>query len=343
MHRRSFLASVGGFAALGVAGCLDDRSTGGPGGDDPSGGDATPTATPGTPTDGTATGPGTPTATPTPPGTPPHDAPFPPGREDVDRLVWYREVSDPDGRLHLSYSASSVALPGEVSFTLHNNADRRFMTNFYNWALYRWEGGRWRHVAPLLVNEPLMTLEPGESHTWTVTLSDGNLETPEFRASGTSEVTVEPVGGGHYAFAVEGWWDGQDETPTYEHKTVCAARFEAEGRQLPLVPSSAVTGTRREGDTVVVAAENPRGSDGTPATYVLTRDDSASDPRELVTEQVYRQWPLRDALAHADGAGEVRVETTTGTTPLFGVREDEDPAVAYDGATFRIGAEEREG
>jgi len=342
MHRRRFLASVAGLGAFGVAGCIDDTSAGAPGGTDPTDGVSTPTGTdgPGTPT---ATPSRTPTMTATPPETPPHDAPFPPGREDVDRVVWYREVSDPAGTTHLSYSTSSLSLPGEISLTLQNNADRQFMTNFYDWALYRWEGGRWRHVAPLFVNQPLMTLEPGESHTWTVTLGDENLETPAFRASGTHEVTVEPVGGGHYAFAVDGWWEGQNGTPAYEHQTVFAARFEAEGPQLPLVPSSAVTATRREGDTVVVEAENPRGSDGTPATYVLTRDDAAPGPRELVTEQVYREWPLREALAHADGASEVRVETTTGITPLFGVHEEDNPAVTYDGGTFRIGAEEREG
>ena len=238
---------------------------------------------------------------------------------------------------------ATLSLPGEISLTLQNNADRQFMTNFYDWALYRWESGQWRHVAPLFVNQPLMTLEPGKSHTWTVTLSDGNREAPTFRASGTDEVTVEPVGGGHYAFAVDGWWEGQDETPAYEHQTVFAARFEAEGSQLPLVPSSAVTATRREGDTVVITAENPRGNDGTPATYVLTRDDAAPDPRELVTEQVYREWPLRGALAHADDASEVRVETTTGITPLFGVHAEDNPAVTYDGETSRIGAEKREG
>mgnify|MGYP000625106965 FL=1 len=352
MDRRAFLASVGGLGTVGFAGCLDDATGAGPS----TGGDpttptetSTPTDTPAmtdrdtstddTPTDGTPDDTPTPTATPS--GTPPHDAPFPHGRDDVSRVVWFREVSNPEETLHLAHSASSVSLPGEVSFTLHNNADRRFMSNFYGWALYRWEAGRWRHVAPLAVNQPLMSLAPGESHTWTVALSNENLERPQFRSGGTTDVSVEPVGGGSYAFAVDGWWENQDETPTYEHQTVCAARFELDGPQLPLVPSSAVTNTRRDGETVVVEADEP-GDDGTPATYVLTRDDSVADARELVTEQVYRQWPLRDALAHADDAAEVRVETTTGVTPLFGVQTEEELAVSYDGSTYRITAEERE-
>jgi|GEM_PF-1023293 len=354
MDRRAYLASVAGLGAVGLAGCLDDATGAGPstGGDPGTSPDtSTPTDTPamtdqetptdGTPTDGTPDDTPTPTATPS--GTPPHDAPFPHGRDDVSRVVWFREVSNPEETLHLAHSASAVSLPGEVSFTLHNNADRRFMSNFYGWALYRWEAGRWRHVAPLAVNQPLMSLASGESHTWTVALSNENLDQPLFRSSGTTDVSVEPVGGGSYAFAVDGWWENQEETPAYEHETVCAARFELDGPQLPLVPSNAVTGTRRDGETVVVEADEPGDNEGTPATYVLTRDDSAADLRELVTEQVYRQWPLRDALAHADDAAEVRVETTTGVTPLFGVQSEEDPAVSYDGSTFRITAEEREG
>lgn len=347
MHRRALLTRFAALGVLGTAGCLADQSPagGGPTGsgtDGPTdGGTGSATGEPNGEPSTDATDPEPSADTPATPGTPPHDAPFPPNGDDVDRVVWFREVSDPDGRLHLAHSASSVELPGEVSFTLSNGTDRTFMTNLYDWTLYRWEDG-WHRVAPTMVNDPLMELPPGESHTWTVALGSDDLAKPRFRSSGTEDLEVGALGGGHYAFAARGWWDDQDSTPSYEHKTVCAARVELDGDQLPLVPSHAVTGTRRDGDTVVVEADNPR-SDGTPATFVLSRDEDAPDPRPMITEQVYRSWPLRDALAHATGADEVRVETTTGITPLFGVHADDDPAVEYDGRTYRLRAEARDG
>lgn len=347
MNRRAFLSGLGGLTAVATVGCLADGSVPD---SDPNDGNRSDRTTAADGTDGstetdgpdgstgTATD-GSPAGTDPTPGTPPHDAPFPPKRDDVDRVVWYREVSDPDGSLSLAHSASSVDLPGDVSFTLSNDTGATFMTNFYNWALYRWADG-WRRVAPTMVNDPLMELPPGESHTWTVAVRNDDLAAPTFRTSGTDELDVGALGGGRYAFAAQGWWTDQDATPTHEHKTVAAARVRLVGDRLELVPSRAVTGSRREGDTVVVSADNPRG-EGTPATYVLTRDDDAANSRELVTEQVYRAWPLRDALAHAGDATEVRVETTTSITPLFGVHEDEGPAVTYDGRTYRIATEGR--
>jgi len=337
MNRRTLLASVSGLAATGLAGCLADADDAGSPADDPSDSstDTDATASP-TATDGS------PDAT-TEASTPARDTSFPPNHDDIERVVWFREVSDPDSALLLEHSAASVSLPdAELSFTLRNDTQRTFATNFYNWGLYRWEAGQWYRVAPRVTPDPLMTVEPGGSHQWTVTLRDRVPGDPIVRTGGTSDVTVASLGGGHYAFAVDGWWEDQEQTPTYEHKTVCAARFELAGDALELVASDAVTDTRREGDTAVVTAESPRDGEGTEATYVLTRDD-VSDPERLITEQVYRQWPLRDALAHAGSdVREVRVETETHVTPLFGVQSDETPAVAYDGRTYRISAERRD-
>ena len=331
MNRRALLTRASAFAAAAVAGCL----SGSAGVGSPDGGADTATSTPSEP--GTTDGGPTDTVTDRP--TPPHDAPFPPERDDVDDVVWYREVSDPESALVLEHSAGSVALPeAEISFTLTNGTDRTFATNFYDWALYRWEAGRWFRIAPFAVPEPLMSLEPGESHTWTLTLDDTEPGDGRVRSQGTERITVRPVGGGSYAFGVGGWWQNQSATPVYKHQTVCAARFRLDGPDLELVASDAVTDTRRDGDTVVVSAENPDDG-GDPATYVLTRDEDAADPEQLITEQVYRQWPLRDALAHADAAvREVRVETTTSTVPPFGVQDDEPP-IRYDGRTYRITAE----
>lgn len=336
MNRRSLLAALGAAAAAGSTGCLADSGAGDPGdgGSPPTDGNGTETPPP---TDAT------PTTTAGDAQTPPHDAEFPHGRDDVDEVVWEREVSGPDSTLLLEGFASEATLPAEIGFRLSNGTDRAFHTNFYDWSLHRWESGRWHRTAPTAVPEPLMTVPPGEAHEWTLTLTNEGLDDPLLRSEGTEAITVRGVGGGPYAFAAEGWWDDQEQTPTYEHQTVCAARFQLDGDALPLEPSRAVTDSRRDGDSVTVAAENPRTDEGDEATYVLTRDDDAADPRTLITEQVYRQWPLRDALAHAEpDVAEVRVETTTGSTPPFGVRGD-GPAIEYDGHTYRVSAETPDG
>lgn len=244
----------------------------------------------------------------------------------------------------LEPSTNAVSLPtGEIAFTLSNGTDRTFRTNFYSWAVYRWEDGRWHHVAPTMTPDPLHSLPPGDSHRWTLTVDDTDLSKPSFRTQGTADVTVEALGGGTYAFAVDGWWADQEATPTYEHKSVRAVRFPIEGDPLELEPSSAVTDVQREGDAVVVTATNERAAqtdEDRPATFVLAHDESADDPRQLITEQVYRSWPLRDALAHAGpDVAEVRVETTTTSVPAFGVAEDRPP-LAYDGRTYRLSVDD---
>lgn len=321
MRRRHCLALLSASLA-GAAGCLGDESNprakpaGGP---DPT---DTPTDDPSTDTrDGTRDG---------------DPAGFPPDDEGVDHVVWASDVDHPDGRVALAADLTSTTLPdARATFTLHNRSDDQFASNFYDWRVYRREGGRWHRVAPRYVNQPLMYLDPGDSHAWTVRLSS---EIPTGRGphvGGTEDVVVRPVGGGEYAFAVSGWFPDQTATPTYEHETVHAARFDLDGPDLTLEPSDAVRSVERDGDVVRIEA------DGDPdeqreATYVLRRAPDATAPEPLITEQAYRRWPLRDALAHAEeGVAEVRLRAPDGTHPPFGVDADDPVAFAYDGATWR--------
>lgn len=318
MRRRRCLALLSASIA-GAAGCLSGESSD-PGSSDPGTGD--PTDSP----DGTGTRDGTPGSDP---------IGFPPDDDGVDEVVWAGEVDDPSNRVALSADAASTALPdARATFTLHNRSDRRFASNFYDWGVYRREGGRWHRVAPLEVNQPLMYLDPGASHAWTVELSSEIPTEQGLHAGGTDDVGVRPVGGGTYAFAVAGWFPDQTATPTHEHKTVHAARFDLDGPELSLEPSDAVRSVERDGDVVRIKADGDPGEERA-ATYVLRRAPEATAPVPLTTEEAYRRWPLRDALAHAaEGVAEVRLRAPDGTHPPFGVHADDPVAYAYEGTTW---------
>jgi len=320
MRRRRCLTLLGA-SLVGTAGCLASGSTDRA---EPAGG-PDPTSSPtGDPTTGTRE------------GGPGSDATgFPPEDDGVDRVVWADEVDDTSGRVALAADVASTTLPdARATFTLHNRSDRRFASNFYDWRVYRREGGRWHRVAPRYVNQPLMHLGPGASHAWTVRLSSEIPAERGLHAGGTEDVAVRPVGGGEYAFAVGGWFPEQTATPTHEHKIVHAARFELDGPELTLEPSDAVRSVERDGDVVSIEGDGD-GDEQREATYVLRRAPEATAPEPLTTEQAYRRWPLRDALAHAtDGVSEVRLRAPDGTHPPFGVHADDPLAFAYDGATW---------
>jgi hypothetical protein len=336
MQRRRMLALLSASLA-GLAGCTS--------GDDPGTepGAATGTQPDATTSPASATA-GTPHGDPTrTPGSDPGEEPgLPVNPDDVDRVVWHDDVTDPDGRVVLEPAVESASLPdATLEFTLTNGSDRKVATNFYSWAVYRKEGGRWHHVAPRYVNQPLMHLPSGDTHTWHLTAdSDVPAGTPP-AASGTEDVAVAPLGGGTYAFTIDGWFPDQTATPTYEHETVWAARFRLDGPDLALEPSDRVTGHDRVGGTVEVDARgfDPR-EESRAATYVLSRTPDATAARELVTEQAYRYWPLRDALAFADDdVDEIRVRSYTGTHPPYGLQDDQ-PAVRYEGSTWTASVED---
>jgi len=323
MRRRRLLAAL----PFVLAGCAAGPG-GGPGTD---GGTDAPTDA--TTTDATTTTDGEPTTRPDP-------AAYPDYGDDVDRLVGYEAAAE-DPPILLTPSATEASLPSaELSMTLRNRAERAFKTNFYGWVLHKRVDGDWYRVAPRYWPQPLMTLEPGGEHTWRLRLRSESPPTGASSAGGTEDLTLVGLGGGTYAFAVDGWFADTD----YEHKTVGAARFDLQGDPLALEATPAVTDVSRDGGVVTVRAENPSGADdGRRGTFVLTRTDDAPNVRRLITEQVVRRWPLRDALAQAaDGVTEVRVEARTSTYPAFGVQDDA-PAIRYDGRTWAVSATAEEG
>lgn len=320
MRRRRLLRALPATAAL-AAGCLARNSSDGPSDESTTGnGDTTNETT----TDGGDALDGS-----DPDGFPPR------GGDHVDTVVWYREEGDPP--MALEPSATAGDLPeDEFRFTLRNGTDRAFQTNFYDWSLSKRVDGSWFHVAPGAVPEPLMTLNPGDDHRWTLAVSNERPDPRTGSVADEADISVRGLGAGTYAFAVDGWFEDED----YEHKTVFAARFDLAGDPLELTPSTAVREADRDGDVVTVRADGADSEDAREATYVLERSEDADDAREMISEQVIRRWPLCDALAHVeDGVREVRVESTTGTLPAFGVRDDAPP-IRYDGDAFRARVED---
>lgn len=331
MNRREALAHLGAGVLAGVGGCLSGPEPGGngvtPTDEDPSG-TATPT-------------PGSTTGTATPIGQPADESTVLPRRRGIDRVVWYEDVEDTSEGLFLEPETTETVLPsGDLSIHLRNRTERRFVTNYYGWALYRRENDRWYYVAPLSVPQPAMTLYGGRSHTWTLSVDNGDLSAPSLSIQGTDDLDLHGLGEGEYAFAVDGWWEDQDATPTHEHETLAVCRFSIGGEPLTVEPSGAVESVERDGSRVVVSAARDGYEDQTAATYFLERA-AADDPTSLVTESVYRRWPLRDAVAHLEAdVDTVAVQARTGASPLFGIGVDSPTALEYEGETYRIRAEE---
>lgn len=254
--------------------------------------------------------------------------------ERVTRVVC---GSADDPPLAITPAEQSGTLPTtDLSFELANRTSATFRTNFYGWRVWKLVDGSWFHVAPRMWPEPLMSLSPGERHSWHLTVDNTDLDREIPRSEGTENVTVVGLGAGRYAFGTSGWFESAD----YEDQTGIAARFELNGDPLELTAAGLDDATvERDGDTVVV--DDYPDDEEHRANYTVTRVDSPADGaefRELIVEQVLRDAPLRNALAHFEpGARRVELRTETGTFPPFGI--DEPRHVSYDGRNFRIETE----
>ena len=319
MRRRALLS----LGALSLAGCVDGA------------GDETdaPTDSP-TPT---TTDPSTPTqtATGTPPdvGVPPADSDCP-APSDAAQVVCVPET-DPDSvPIALTADSRSASLPETFTFTLANETDATFSTNFYDWSLWKRVDGEWHHIVPDMVQEPLMHLSPGDSHAWELTAEHEQLANPSrYYLSWENAGTVGGLGGGEYAFTVSGWFQGGDHDAT----TAFGVLLEFDAPELTLEPTARVTGSTRDGDTVTVRGEGSDSEDARPAEFVLSRVDDASDPRTLIPEQAVHDYRLRNTLPYFEqGVERVRYVADDATWPAFGVN---DPyTIQYNGEFFEVNA-----
>ena len=327
--RRTFLAGIGGTAggAL-LAGCIGD------GGSDDSNDDSNRDDT-GDDGPGGETGDDGETAESRLP-----DGPVPetcPAYDGVDRVVCYDAIADVTDAVDafLDPSGRTLTSRESVEFTLRNGSEHTLYTNFYDWNVHKHVGGEWHHVAPRAVNQPLMMVPGGESHTWTVTVDNGDIEDgePVPRVSATEDVALAGLGGGHYAFRARGTLEG------HEDELAFAATFEFDAEPIALTPTNAVETTYWDGETLVAESSrgNPDGEYDRLGAYELSRVDTPLEKaRTVITEQVLRNEQLRDtlALAHQYDADAVRLEEYDGTRPIFGSRTD--GVVAFQGERFEV-------
>ena len=201
-------------------------------------------------------------------------------------------------------------------------------------------------VAPQGWPQPLTPLAAGESHTWAVSMSGavGDVSPPNVDSGGelddTSRRTVAGLGGGRYAFGIDGWFEGG----SYKRQTAFAATIDVRGDPIELTTTENVASVAVEGDVLTArwTGGNADSEYAREATYVLERVDEAPD-RRLITEQVVRprrtNAPLKDALALATerSVDEVRLTGQTASSPPFGVQ---GRVIGYEGSTYEISASE---
>lgn len=323
MNRRQVLALLGSAA---VGGCLGGES-----------GTSTTQRT----TAETATGTTTKTAqtttpettTPEPPevGEPlPSDCPVF-DDEYVQRVVCY---PGSDAPLSMTPSADAVSLPNaSLSFTLANETDATFEANFYGWRLHKRVEEEWYYIAPGMWPEPLHRLPAGESHAWNVTVDNADLGSEIRDPSSTQDLTLRGLGGGTYSFGTAGWFPGQH----YTNKTAIVAQFTLDGDPISLSRTDSVERVERDGDTVVIRMPD---RDTTETVTVTRVEESPEESERLITEQIVRHTPLRNALASfEEGVETVRVENAVNRVHSA-IYVDEQKYVEYEGEAFRVDVED---
>lgn len=212
-------------------------------------------------------------------------------------VVWHED--NRDAAIRLVPSATSVALPSfDLTFTLHNGSDTPLETNFYDWTLSKRVDGSWYRLGPTVVPSAMFSLDPGDSHRWTLH-GEGGLSaeaTGPLRARKRA-FTVGGIGGGEYAFAADARVGEGGDAQWFD----IGARFTVEGDRLVVEPTDTVGSTRVDGDRLLAEYRSDYRLDARPRTVHLAvvEEDPPSQPRELVAEQLVRRVPLRDAIALA--------------------------------------------
>ena len=239
-----------------------------------------------------------------------------------------------------------------IAFELANRSETRFATNFYNWRLHKRVDGEWFDIAPQEYPEPLMSIDPGGTHTWRLTVAEDAVADGEpvdrSGETGTEELSVAALGGGQYAFRARGWFEDGYEDGTYAF----GATFDVDAPTLSITPTNAIVDTRREDDTLVAESDRGDPEDGQFAAYELRRVGETGsngefpadeDVTRLITEQVLRNNQLRDAIALTIeyDVDTVRIEEHTGVTPVFG--SNSDGYYEIDGTLYEVTTEAIDG
>lgn len=257
--------------------------------------------------------------------------------EDVRRVYCTDSAVPADAPVVLDRSADRADLPtATLSFTLRNVSSRRFTMNPWEWHVHKYVEGTWFHVAPRSWNVPAMELAPGDAHTWTLAVDNTRLDgSPLPVPRGTREIEIAGLGGGHYAFSTDGWFEDDD----HDHQTGVAALFELDGPSIDLRPTDEVTAVERDGAFVTVRADREDRDKSRVAAFELARtDDPDGTVRAFVVEKAMHDRRLRNTLPYFEpGVERVRLVEPDGTYPPFGVHEP--TAIEFEGETYQVTAE----
>ncbi len=320
MNRRRTLACVG--SAL-LAGCLSRSTSSG----------SEPAASTTRTAKHTATKSTTPTTEHPHPHDPETDSPnldvpsenhCPPFGDDEKQVVCYQDATS-GTTLLMKPSKGSVTLPkAALSFTLQNETGTTFTTNYYAWSLWKLVDGKWFQLMPRIVPEPAMMLKSGDTHSWSVTIDNTNLDGSLDPAGGTEDLTLVGLGGGTYAFGIDGWFEGN----SYKNGIGVATRFKLVGDELQLTTTDDFEVVSRDGDE-----KHVRESGKKRGTLVATRvKNSTADAERMLPEQAIRS-PLRNLLASFE-PGVRRVTLDVNRTSLV---VSKSKLIEYEGQTYRVG------
>jgi hypothetical protein len=255
---------------------------------------------------------------------------------DAGEVVKSEDVLKESAPIYLEAKSESVELPkGSVGLTLHNNRSAAFETNFSHLRLHRWEDGRWWYVSPQSGSGLLQSLPGDGEHEWVAQIRNTDLTPVPIDDYGESQLRFRGLGGGSYAFSIDGAWR---DTGT---ETVAATRVELRGEQVSVRPSELVTGTRREGSTVTVIADRYPNEDGGRESELIVRRTDGEPEERAITEQLLRDWPLREAMAQFEpDVDEVRVLAPTyGSTTFY---DGVETTFGHDEETFSVKSQFRE-
>jgi len=253
----------------------------------------------------------------------------------TDRVICWDAVGAKDVPGVLEPSGRTLSPGGAIEFTLHNRSDAGLETNLYNWHLHKRVDDRWFQVAPLSWPQPLTTLDPDGSHTWTVSLTaDVDPGQPVPRLRTPREIPLVAVGGGDYAFRARGRFTDDE----FQTAIGFAATFGVDAPQLELTPTNVVGEPEIDGDTLRVDSTRPGPSAETqPRLYTLERlDPPVVEAERMIAEEIVRRVPLRDIVALAERHEVDRVELTEVNGALPSLVGSVPRPIEYRGSYYEV-------
>jgi hypothetical protein len=225
-----------------------------------------------------------------------------------ERLVPYERVESSDVPIYLEPSNKSLTKDETITFTLVNDLDEPFESGFHHWQLHKRVDDTWFNVKLSPAKDVLHTLNPGESHTWTLDPSHEtaeNLEMIDTLQPGalqgslgqwSERVVVPGLGGGQYAFGITGRKRGDSS----DEQIALVATFDLEAEPVELTPTEPLQEVQEDGDTVTAVTEpsHPDAELEPPKIYQVDRlQSSPATATSLITEQLWRNPPFWDTVA----------------------------------------------